>query len=413
MFGTRCFLADRVKLDFIYIDSGGGHRAAATALKVILEREATAEVQLTSLQQVLDPIDPVRRLTGKRLEDFYNLLLRRGWTRGSEQLLTPLRAAIRYYHPDEVRLLEEHWRQTRPSLVVSLVPQFNRALWESLHRVNADVPMVTILTDFADFPPHFWIEPQEQSFVCGTERAVQQALQLGVEADRVFRASGMIVHPRFYEAAAIDCAAERARLGLKAKTPTGLVLFGGQGSVTMREIARRIDESELEVQLILMCGRNQALADELLSEGSRCKRVVVSFTTEVPYYMQLADFFIGKPGPGSLSEALLMKLPAIVESNARTMPQERYNVEWLLEQKVGLAVKDFCEIADAVERLLLPGVLDEYRQRVAGLKNRAVYEIPGMLREVSKRCTFPTRTRRWGQMPPFAPGIEAGTAGSP
>src|SRR5215469_826464 len=135
--------------ELIYFDAGGGHRAAASALEVILEREATVEVQLTSLQQVLDPIDPVRRLTGKRLEDFYNLLLRRGWTRGSEQLLTPLRAAIRYYHPDEVRLLEEHWRQTRPSLVVSLVPQFNRALRESLHRFNAAVPMVTILTDFA------------------------------------------------------------------------------------------------------------------------------------------------------------------------------------------------------------------------------------------------------------------------
>src|SRR5215469_15719219 len=243
--------------ELIYFDAGGGHRAAASALKVVLEREATVEVQLTRLQQVLDPIDPVRRLTGKRLEEVYNLLLRRGWTRGSEQLLRPLHVAIRYYHPDEVRLLEEHWRHTRPSLVVSLVPQFNRALWESLRRVGEDVPMVTILTDFADFPPHFWIEPQEQFFVCGTERAVQQALQLGVDLDLVFRASGMIVHPRFYEAAPIDRAAERTRLGLDAKTPTGLVLFGGQGSVAMGEIARKIDESDLDVQLILMCGRNQ------------------------------------------------------------------------------------------------------------------------------------------------------------
>jgi Glycosyltransferase family 28 C-terminal domain len=316
-------------------------------------------------------------------------LLRRGWTRGSEQLLTPLRAAIRHYHPDEVRLLEDHWRQTRPSLVVSLVPQFNRALGESLRRVDADVPMVTILTDFADFPPHFWIEPQDQFFICGTERAAEQALELGVDADRVLRASGMIVHPHFYEAAPIDHDAERRRLGLDVKTPTGLVLFGGQGSVVMREIARKIDESELEVQLILICGRNQALADELRDERSRCKRVVVGFTTEVPYYMQLADFFIGKPGPGCLSEALLMKLPVIVERNARTMPQERYNVEWLLEKRVGLAVKDFCEIADAVEGLLRPRAFEGYRQRVAALDNRAVYEIPGMLREVRERCALP------------------------
>jgi len=372
--------------ELIYFDAGGGHRAAATALEVVLQREATGKVQLCSLQHVLDPIDPVRRLTGKRLEEVYNLLLRRGWTRGSEQLLTPLRAAIRYYHPEEVRLLEEHWRQTRPSLVVSLVPQFNRALWESLRQVDAGVPLVTILTDFADFPPHFWIEPQEQFFICGTERAAQQAAELGVAADRVLRASGMIVHPRFYEAPSVDRDAERMRLGLDPKTPTALVLFGGQGSVAMRDIARRLDESGLEVQLILICGRNQELADELRAEPSRWKRVVVGFTTEVPYYMQLADFFIGKPGPGSLSEALLMKLPAIVERNARTMPQERYNVDWLLEKKVGLAVRDFDDIEDVVRGLLQPGVLEEYRRRVAALKNRAVYEIPGLLREVRERC---------------------------
>jgi Glycosyltransferase family 28 C-terminal domain/Monogalactosyldiacylglycerol (MGDG) synthase len=397
--------------ELIYFDAGGGHRAAASALEIVLAREATGEVQITSLQQVLDPIDPVRRLTGKRLEEVYNLLLRRGWTRGSEQLLTPLRAAIRYYHPDEVRLLEEHWRQTRPSLVVSLVPQFNRALWDSLHQVDSSVPLVTILTDFADFPPHFWIEPQEQFFICGTERAAQQALELGVDADRVSRASGMIVHPRFYEAPPIDRDAERTRLGLDAKTPTGLVLFGGQGSVAMREIARQLDESELEVQLILMCGRNQALADDLRGERSRCKRVVVGFTTEVPYYMQLADFFIGKPGPGSLSEALLMKLPAIVERNARTMPQERYNVEWLLEKKVGLAVKDCAEIADAVQGLLRPGVLEEYRRRVAALENHAVYEIPGMLREVRERCSLGMRNYAGCRPPTFAGVERMSTAG--
>ena len=41
--------------------------------------------------------------------------------------------------------------------------------------------------------------------------------------------------------------------------------------------------------------------------------------------MQLADFFIGKPGPGSISEAVQQGLPVIVVDNAWTMPQERYN----------------------------------------------------------------------------------------
>ncbi|HEY6290328.1 MAG TPA: glycosyltransferase [Terriglobia bacterium] len=372
-------------LELLYFDAGGGHRAAATALEVVLEREAMGRVQLTSLQDVLDPIDPLRRLTGQRLEDVYNLLLRHGWTRGSQQLLTALHAAVRHYHPEEVRLLEAHWRETRPSLVVSVVPQFNRAISESLHRANPAIPLVTILTDFADFPPRFWIESRDQFYICGTGRAVTQALALGIPSDRVLGTSGMIVHPRFYEAPPVYRELERMRFGLDPKMGTGLVLFGGQGSVAMRDIARRLDQSGLDVQLILICGRNHALADELRGERSRCRHVVIGFTAEVPYYMQLADFFIGKPGPGCLSEALLMKLPVIVERNARTMPQERYNVEWVLKKRVGLAVKSFRQVASAVERLLRPGVLEEHRCRVAALENRAVYEIPGLLRQVQQR----------------------------
>lgn len=376
-------------IELLYIDAGGGHRAAATALAAVLERGTDWRVQLTSLQQVLDPIDPVRRLTGKRLEEVYNLLLRRGWTRGSKQLLTPLHAAIRHYHPETVSLLESHWRKARPSMVVSLVPQFQRAICESLHRVDGSVPLATILTDFADFPPHFWIEPQDQYYICGTERAAQQAIALGVPPHRVLRTSGMIVHPRFYEAAPVYRDLERTRFGLDPKLPTGLVLFGGQGSAVMSGIARRLDASQLDVQLILICGRNQSLADELRRTPSRCGRLVIGFTTDVPYYMQLADFFIGKPGPGSLSEALLMNLPVIIERNARTMPQERYNVDWVQDKEVGIAVKDFREIAVAVGRLLQRGAIEQYRERVSALKNCAVFEIPDLLRDIRARWAVP------------------------
>ena len=53
---------------------------------------------------------------------------------------------------------------------------------------------------------------------------------------------------------------------------------------------------------------------------------------EIPRYMQLADYFIGKPGPGSISEAVFMRLPVIVNCNAWTLPQERYNTVWVRQQ---------------------------------------------------------------------------------
>ena len=90
---------------------------------------------------------------------------------------------IRLFHARQVRMLEQFWRESRPDMVVSLVPNFNRALGESLRRALPGAPLVTILTDIADYPPHFWMERQEQYFICGSDRAVEQALAMGHPAE--------------------------------------------------------------------------------------------------------------------------------------------------------------------------------------------------------------------------------------
>ncbi len=115
---------------------------------------------------------------------------------------------------------------------------------------------------------------------------------------------------------------------------------------------------------------------------ARLARIVEGFTTRVNYYMQLADFFIGKPGPGSMSEALAMRLPVIVERNAWTLPQERYNADWILEKEVGLVLPSFRKIEGAVARLTEPATLARYRANAAAIHNRAVFEIPGMLEKI-------------------------------
>ncbi len=371
------------RIELVYFEAGGGHRAATTALEsVIAGQNRPWEVRRVNLQELLDPIDVFRKLLGLRLQDVYNLLLRKGWTLGSSHLCGLMHAAIRASHTQQVRLLEDHWRGSLPDLVVSLVPNFNRALRESLRNVRPEAPFVTVLTDFADYPPHFWIERQEQFLICGSDRAVEQAKKQGYDDERIFQVSGMILNPSFYQPMNADRAAERMRLGLDPDRVTGLVMFGGQGSDVMLDIARRLDRSALDVQLILICGQNKKLVRQLREYQRRVPMFVEGFTSEVRRYMDLADFFIGKPGPGSISEALAMKLPVIVQSNAWTLPQERYNAAWVREKQVGLVVRDFRDIETVVARLTEPAALARYRASAAALNNRAVFEIPDILERI-------------------------------
>ncbi len=374
------------KIECGFFDAGGGHRAAATALQMVVETQRRPwEVRLTNLQELMDPLDIVKKYAGIRIQDVYNTMLRKGWTLGSPQLLRVLQFTIRMYHRPTVRLLEAHWRETEPDMVISFVPHFNRAMGESFGRVFPGRPFVTILTDIADYPPHFWIERQQQYFICGSDRAVEQARAMGNSDDRIFRASGMILHPRFYDAPVADRVAARERLGLRPDLPTGLVLFGGHGSNVMLEIAERLDKSPLDLQLIFVCGKNEKLANALRTRKSRVPCFVGGFTTRVNEYMHLADFFIGKPGPGSVSEALAMQLPVIVECNAWTLPQERYNAEWVIDGEVGLVLRSFDKIDAAVAQLIEPAALARYRANVAALHNRAVFEIPDILEQIFER----------------------------
>lgn len=372
------------KVDFVYFDAGGGHRAAATALKAVAERQGRPwEIRLVNLQEVLDALDVFRKATGIRLEDIYNKMLAKGWTIGSGWGLKFMQAVIRLYHRPTVRLLQAHWRETEPDLVVSLVPNFNRALYESLRGALPEVPYVTILTDFADYPPHFWMERQPQYLICGTERAAEQARAMGHAEGRIFRVTGMILRPHFYDPVTVDRAQERERLGLDPGRSTGLVLFGGQGSKVMLQIAERLADT----QLIFICGRNARLAERLRGLPAKAPRFVEGFTAEVPYYMHLADFFIGKPGPGSISEAVAMHLPVIVERNSWTLVQERYNTKWVREQGVGIVLRNFTEIAGAVDRMQKD--LTGFRAAVAKIENRAVFEIPPILENILESRPHP------------------------
>jgi len=273
-------------------------------------------------------------------------------------------------------------------MVVSLIPHYNRAIKQALAQVCPAAALVTILTDIADYPPNFWIEPVDQYLVCGSERAVFQARAMGVPESRIVRTSGMILHPRFYAPLPADRAAGRARLGLRPGLPTGLVLFGGEGSTDMVKIARRLNKAAGRVQLIVLCGRNDAVRREIDALPRRIPMFVEGFTRDVPRYMALADFFIGKPGPGSISEALAMGLPVIVERNSWTLAHERYNADWIEEQGVGMVVRNFSQISRAVRELLEPERYRRYRERTAATRNTAVFEIPGILDEILQ-CSCP------------------------
>ena len=264
------------KISILFHDAGGGHRNAAVALQTVIEQQGRDwQVQLTQFQELTDHLDILRKLTGIRIQEQYNILLRNGWTLGSKQLLRVLQTTIRIFHRPMVKLLKKHFQAHPADLLVSVIPHFNREIAQAWKAVYPSRPFVTIITDLADFPPHFWIEPGNAQYViCGTEKAVEQARAIGKDDAYVFATSGMILRPDFYVGNGTDPLSLRRELNLRADLTTGMMLFGGFGSKAMYEIAERLEASELPLQLIVICGRNEKLAEKFRAKsGNRVVRL--------------------------------------------------------------------------------------------------------------------------------------------
>ena len=369
------------RIHVVFHDGGGGHRNAAVALQtVISQQQRDWQIELIQFQDLTDRLDILRRLTGIRIQQQYNIMLQNGWTLGSTQLLRVLQTTIRIFHRPLVNLLEKFWREKPADLLISVIPHFNRQICESWTKVYPGRPFVTIITDLADFPPRFWIEPvKEQYVIAGTEKAADQARAMGHDDAHISLTSGMILRPDFYIEDNSDPVALRQEMALHEDLPTAIVLFRGHGSKVMYDITEKLDAAGLPVQLILICGRNEELAMKIRARQWKLPVHVIGFTKEVHKLMRAADFLIGKPGPGSIAEAMVRKLPVLIECNAWTLPQERYNAEWVKEKGVGIVLKSFDDITDGVKRMLDSRTLGVFRRNVAAQENRAVFEIPEIL----------------------------------
>ena len=358
-------------------DLGGGHRSIANALReIIKQRTLPWQVHIVEFFRDIVGTDAPHNV-------YNNFVLKKKWAKIiNEPILVPsFKLQVRLRYRAWRSLLEEYWQEHQPDLVVSLMPYVNKLLKDSL-QAFPQTPFVTCMTDFADVPPNLWIEQQEQFLICPSETAVEQAKTYNYSDANMIQTSGVVIHPRFNEPKNCDIALERKSLGLDPDLPTGLVVFGSYGSSEMIEIAERLEKSELKLQLIFICGRNEELANNLKDIPSRLPKLIEGFTKKIPYYMDLSDFFISKPGSVGISEAVARKLPVITQCDRLTLFQERSSAAWLEDNEFGIVVDNFGSINTAVAKLIEPENLNRYRSNVEAYDNRAGFEVVDSLEKI-------------------------------
>ena len=106
----------------------------------------------------------------------------------------------------------------------------------------------------------------------------------------------------------------RVMLELPENDKIVLLMCGSMGCGPIEKIAESIaGEMGGDATLVIVCGRNERLYNELVHLSEKNKKVrVLGFTDKMPVYMSAADLFVTKPGGLSSTEAACVHLPMVM-----------------------------------------------------------------------------------------------------
>jgi UDP-N-acetylglucosamine:LPS N-acetylglucosamine transferase len=342
----------------LYTEGGGGHRSVATALSERLRSAFGWEVVVVNAYRDVDTyVDLFRILTGRPVDDLYNEMLKH---------FIPTYVPWQFFHAfaNLVRLnkliygrrasrkLERYWRREQPDLVVSVMPWVNDMVANSVRRARPGVPFVTVMTDYDECSRGMWFSPSLHYVICSSSKAARRAALRGIPREGILTVPGVVVSSAFCEAADEDRDETRARLGLEPGVPAGLVMYGRQGASRMIEVARAMTRAEYPFQLMFVCGHDDSTAAAIRALPTPYPKAVFGYVDEVHRYMRAADFFVSKPGPSSIAEALAIGLPMVLDFDWRTMLQDRYNAMWAAESGVALLSRGLGRLPKTVGALL-------------------------------------------------------------
>ena len=320
---------EKPHITFLFSDTGGGHRAASEAIIEAIHCEFGDSVTT----QMVDFLKDYAPTPFNHLPEVYPDLVRvpelwgamfdisdgRPQARIVTSTLWPIaRKAAR-------KLVNDHHSE----MLVSVHPLANSFALKALGKNRP--PFVTVVTDLVSTHA-LWFDKRADLILVPTEMARQHALKCHMLPEKV-RVVGQPVSE--------SCSAPkgnksllRAKFGWPQDKMLVLMVGGGEGMGPLAETAHAIDESDLDVCLVVVAGRNAKLENELKSRAWNKPAFIYGFTREMSSFMRAVDIIVTKAGPGTIAEALVAALPVILYS--KLPGQEDGNVDYVISEQVGV-----------------------------------------------------------------------------
>ena len=314
---------------FYFSDTGGGHRSAAEAIIEAIQLEYRDQVTT----EMVDFFKNYAPRPFNRAAEMYPYMVKAPHLWGASFHATDGRARARAITTTMWPIARQAARslvQKHPAdLIVTVHPFANSFALRALGKNRP--PFINVVTDMVTTHA-LWYDNRADLTLVPTETARKRALKYNISPEKV-QVVGLPVADRYCQTVGSKTGL-RERLGWPLDKPIVLLMGGGDGMGPLAKTAQAIDESGLDVGLIIVCGRNQRLKVSLEACEWENPTHIYGFSHEMPDFMRAADFIVTKAGPGTIAEALNAELPIILYS--KLPGQEDGNVTFVQEEGAGV-----------------------------------------------------------------------------
>ena len=341
--------------------TGGGHMRAANALKeYIIQKEPDSEVRIEDTIEHASPFLNkavtegyvyMATKTPKMYGTFYKTIDK------ESPMNKTFEMAVNQYSKKFMPLIEDFC----PDIIVTTHPIGTEMASAIKNRHYADVPIISILTDFAAHQTY--VSEGVDAYIVSSTEMIGQMMLRGVDGNKIYP-FGIPVKQEFFKK--IDRKTAMESEGLNPDVPTLLLMAGSFGVTDVLKIYHKIVKSECDFQIVAITGKNEKLYETFVKylskltlnntlfefnlqkpanlktslKLSRHKKPfkptkLLYYTNEVEKYMQIADLIVTKPGGLTVSESIATGLPMGI---FKAIPgQEEQNADYLIRS--GMAVR--------------------------------------------------------------------------
>ncbi|MCI6798596.1 MAG: glycosyltransferase [Spirochaetia bacterium] len=361
-------MSQKRKFMFVYLTTGAGHISTARVMKeCILKNEPNAEVVMVNgfdkknfWGQVI--LEQGYYVSTNFFHGLYPLAYDLARFRFFQSFM------LRFFMPHTVRYLRKIIKKEKPTDIVSfhfaLSPCIKQALKSSDSKINLSVMVTDPFT-----VPNVWFYEKSLQYFVYSEQAKEIGMNLKVPEKNIHIVP-FALNPKYQiPFDKDDITSLKKKHGFDLNKKVLLIVGGGDGIPGAIEIINKCILRKAKFSVAVICGHD--LVKKTYLEGLKVLYPkfdlhVYGFINYLDELVKLSDCVVMKAGPATLVEVLSCKKPVIICRYIHN--QEKGNMQFAVNNKVGFFIQSPGKIYDKVEELLADEHFDEkMKERFAAL----------------------------------------------